>query len=150
LRETPVAVKLKPDFTSTMDVVMTPEERAEMEAAKEAEAAEPGAGAAAAAAASAGSEQTAEAPGAAPAAAATNPIPSAVAEESNTSLAHHSSFTEKPGQAAPSSTSASTSKTDLAKHDQSKDKKGKPKMSPEQKAQLEALEKKQEAEKQAR
>ena len=65
----------------------------------------------------------------------------------STSLTHHSSYNPSPS----ASTSASSS-TDVSKnHNQSgKDRKGKSKLTPEQKAKLEALEKKQEEEKKAR
>ena len=78
-----------------------------------------------------------------PAAGSTSPSPAP--EQSATSLAHHSSF-------SPNAT-PSASASDLSKpHGPKRDPKGrvKPKLSPEQKAQLEALEKKQEEEKKAR
>lgn len=56
-------------------------------------------------------------------------------------LAHHSTMSSSP-----SGSSSGVSKTNPA----AKDKKGKPKLSPEQKAQLQAIEKKQEEERRAR
>ncbi|ORY21105.1 X-domain of DnaJ-containing-domain-containing protein [Naematelia encephala] len=135
-------ISLVKDFTSTMDVVMTPEERAEMEAAEQ-ESAENAQGTTPTAASVAAATSSADVSPTTPQASAT-PTHSATTEHSNTSLAHHSSF-------GPNS-SASTS--DLSKKEQSstpgKDKKGKPKLSPEQKAQLDMLEKKQEERKLAR
>jgi hypothetical protein len=66
-----------------------------------------------------------------------------VHDASRTSLAHHSSF---------SSTATPTASTsDLSKKDpQKKETKGKPKLTPEQRARLEALEKKQDDEKRQR
>lgn len=124
---------------------MSPEERAEMEAAKE-EAQEETA---------TGTTQTTPADVSAslaethisdtkPAAAETTTVPP-TKPETNTSLAHHSSISGSP------SPSASGSKSDLTKQETGKDgKKGKPKLTPEQKAQLEALEKKRDDEKEAR
>jgi hypothetical protein len=119
-----------------MDVVMSPEEKAEMEAAAEEEKA-----ATASASNPAASPATATA---APTADATHPNPSVAAEKSETSLAHHSSFSAQP--------SSSGSSSDLAKkHEHGKDvKKTKPKLTPEQKAQLDALEKKKDEERKAR
>ncbi|WWD17241.1 hypothetical protein CI109_101679 [Kwoniella shandongensis] len=131
-------IALVKDFTSTMDVVMTPEERAEMEAAKEADGEEAIPGSTSAAA---GAEATAAAP--------TQPAEATSVPEANinTSLAHHSSFSGS----ASNPPSASGSTDQLSKKGAGeKDKKLKPKLTPEQKAQLEAIEKKQEAERKSR
>ena len=132
------------DFTSTMDVVMTPEERAEMEAEKEETNEE----------LATGNNQTTPAEvseklaginiaDSAPAAAAPTAVPTAETEP-NTSLSHHSSFSQ-------GSPAASGSKSELSKQEAGKDaKKTKPKLTPEQKAQLDALEKKRDEEKEAR
>ncbi|OCF40390.1 hypothetical protein I317_05825 [Kwoniella heveanensis CBS 569] len=143
-------IALVKDFTSTMDVVMTPEERAEMEAAKEASENDttvtvPGETELAAAAA-AGATTTTASEGASvnpTAAGAAN----AAAEESNASLTHHTSFSTSGSASASASGSVSVSAGGSGKE---KDKKGKPKLTPEQKAKLEELEKKQEAEKEER
>ncbi len=143
--------ELKVDFTSTMDVVMTPEERAEMKAA--ADQGDPAAKEALKATASGIPASTGEASSSttipASTAGATSTAPGATGhvhdhtgDPSNTSLAHHSAF-----PASSSSSSTGVSKKDAHT---GKDKKGKPKLSPEQKAQLDALEKKQEKEKKAR
>ncbi|KAK6910036.1 hypothetical protein I204_04957 [Kwoniella mangroviensis CBS 8886] len=142
-------IALVKDFTTTMDVVMTPEERAEMEAAKEAGEIDPSVpgDAELAAAAAAGATTTAASEGTtvSPTAAA------AAAEESNTSLAHHSSFSASASASGSASVSGSASgSVSVGGGSSGKDKKGKPKLTPEQKAQLEALEKKQEEEKKAR
>ncbi|WRT66432.1 uncharacterized protein IL334_003388 [Kwoniella shivajii] len=138
-------IALVKDFTTTMDVVMTPEERAEMEAAKEEGAtdstvpgdAELASAMSAAAVTSDASEGT-----------TTNPTAAAVAaEQSNTSLAHHSSFSASGSGSVSAQGSASGSVTTGGA---GKEKKGKAKLTPEQKAQLDALEKKQEEEKKAR
>ncbi|WVW83977.1 hypothetical protein I302_106000 [Kwoniella bestiolae CBS 10118] len=140
-------IALVKDFTTTMDVVMTPEERAEMEAAKEAgetDSSVPG-DAELAAAAAAGATTIAASEGT-----TVNPTAAAAAaEQSNTSLAHHSSFSASASGSASVSGSASGS-VSVGGGSSGKDKKGKPKLTPEQKAQLEALEKKQEEEKKAR
>lgn len=129
------------DFTSTMDVVMTPEERAEMEAAQEVEKDKAQGSVPSAekvAAASAGVDTSVPSVN-------TSPTPGVSAEPVHgSSLAHHSSFSSS------STPTAVGSSSDLSKPTPGKDKKGKPKMTPEQKAKLEALEKKQEAEKKAR
>ncbi|WVQ99452.1 hypothetical protein IAU59_006587 [Kwoniella sp. CBS 9459] len=145
-------IALVKDFTSTMDVVMTPEERAEMEAAKDASEADttgtvPGetelaAAAAAGATTTTASEGSTVNPTAAGAA-------NAAAEESNTSLAHHTSFSGSGSASASASASGSVS-VSAGGSGKEKDKKGKPKLTPEQKAKLEELEKKQEAEKEER
>ncbi|WWC62035.1 uncharacterized protein I303_104623 [Kwoniella dejecticola CBS 10117] len=139
-------IALVKDFTKTMDVVMTPEERAEMEAAKEAGETDPTVpgDAELAAAASAGATTTAAAEGT-----TTNPVPAAAAEESNTSLAHHSSFSGSASASGSVSASGSASGS-LSAGSGGKDKKGKPKLTPEQKAKLDELEKKQEEERKAR
>ena len=139
------------DFSSTMDVVMTPEERAEMEAAaKDAEAkVDNPTAASVSSAAAAGDAST---PPLAEATASPTPVqatvpPAAAAEAStadhNGHLAHHSSFS---GGSRPSSGQGSVGKPGT----QTPDKKGKAKLSPEQKAKLEELEKKQEEQKQQR
>nr|XP_019011117.1 uncharacterized protein I206_04428 [Kwoniella pini CBS 10737]OCF49898.1 hypothetical protein I206_04428 [Kwoniella pini CBS 10737] len=136
-------IALVKDFTKTMDVVMTPEERAEMEAAKESGETDPTVpgDAELAAAASAGATTTAAAEGT-----TINPTPAAAAaEESNTSLAHHSSFSGSASGSASGSVSASGSAPGSISAG-GKDKKGKPKLTPEQKAKLDELEKKQEEE----
>ena len=127
------------DFTSTMDVVMTPEERAEMEAAAEEEKA---AAATEGVPASSTDPQAATAEGATHAATADHASTPSTATGQH-SLAHHSSFSSQP--------SPSGSSSDLAKKEHGKDAaKAKAKLSPEQKAQLEALEKKQDEDKKAR
>ena len=122
-----------------MDVVMTPEERAEMEAA-----AEQGDSAAQEALKSTTSSTSAPSATANETAASTPSTSADVtagsADPSHTSLTPHSSF----GPSSPSSSK------DVSQPRPGKDKKGKPKLSPEQKAQLEALEKKQEENKKAR
>lgn len=145
-------IALVKDFTSTMDVVMTPEERAEMEAAKEGGATE-GENVAETTAATSAEPSTTTTPAAA--AATTDdatPVPSATVEESNTSLAHHSSFSKPASSSASTGPTASTSSDTLSKNSANgaKDKKGKTKLTPEQKAKLEAIEKKQEDERKAR
>ncbi|WVR07096.1 hypothetical protein IAU60_004135 [Kwoniella sp. DSM 27419] len=149
-------IALVKDFTTTMDVVMTPEERAEMEAAKEDAAADttgtvPGEPELAAAA-DAGAMNTSASEGGSVNPTAAGAASAAAAEESNTSLAHHSSFSGSgagSGQASASG-SGSVSTANAAAANKDKDKKGKPKLTPEQKEKLDALEKKQEEEKKAR
>lgn len=119
---------------------MTEEERAEMEAASEADKAAatdgttPPVGAA---------TSTTPAPSSTGATVDATTVPTA-GEQTGTSLAHHSSFSSQP--------TPSGSSSDLTKKDQQgKDaKKVKPKLSPEQKAQLDALEAKRDEQKKAR
>ncbi|CAD6583793.1 MAG: hypothetical protein TREMPRED_003654 [Tremellales sp. Tagirdzhanova-0007] len=132
-------ISLVKDLTSTMDVVMTPEERAEMEAAAEqgdpaAQEALKSTTTASAATPNATNETLASTPS------TSADVPAAPADPTHTSLAHHSSF----GPSSPSSSS------DVSPGRSVKDKKAKPKLTLEQKAQLEALEKKQEDDKKAR
>lgn len=129
---------------------MTEEERAEMEAASEADKATATGGsspAPATAAAVPGEAHTdaSSAPGpAVPGSTTTSaPVSEPAGTTTDSSLAHHSSFSS---QATPSGSSS-----DLSKKDQGKDaKKTKPKLTPEQKAQLDALEAKREEQKKAR
>jgi hypothetical protein len=149
-----------------MDVVMTPEERAAMEAA-EGEGVDPSAsGEAVPGEASAtnvpagtgvGSEASINGTTTASSAPFTAPAPSHLdgtlahqAEASNTSLAHHSSFSTPPPGSASASTDQLSKKPGETQTGKDKDKKGKHKLSPEQKAQLDALEKKRDEEKQKR
>jgi len=123
---------------------MTPEERAEMEAAKEETQEETAAGKPAPTpadvSASLAGTHISDTP---PAAAEPTTLPT-TGSEANSSLAHHSSFSQ-------GSPSASGSKSDLTKPEAGKDaKKTKPKITPEQKAKLDALEKKRDDEKEAR
>ncbi|GFZ43891.1 DnaJ homolog subfamily C member 7 homolog [Saitozyma sp. JCM 24511] len=157
-------ISLVKDFTSTMDVVMTPEERAAMEAAeREAEGVDPsttgetvsGEGSATNVPAGTGISSEADlngtptaSSGAAPAPTHLDGNPAHQAEASNTSLAHHSSFSTPPPGSASASTDQLSKKPGEAHT--GKDKKGKHKLSPEQKAQLDALEKKRDEEKQKR
>ncbi|ORX36585.1 X-domain of DnaJ-containing-domain-containing protein [Kockovaella imperatae] len=151
-------ISLVKDFTSTMDVVMTPEERAEMEAAKNAETENiqhetSGADSETTTATAAASTTAGTVPGASMTAATAEksseaPLSGtapAQTEQSGSSLAHHSSFSSS------NTPTPSASSTELGKASPGpKDKKGKHKLSPEQKAQLDALEKKRDAEKSAR
>ncbi len=128
------------DLTSTMDVVMSPEERAEMEAAAEQ-------GDPAAQEALKSTESSTATPSSAAETASTTPEPTVTyansAGPSNSSLAHHSSF----GASASGSTNDMSRKGVQA----GKDKKGgRLKLTPEQRAQLEALETKKDEEKKAR
>lgn len=141
------------DFTSTMDVVMTPEERAEMEAAeKEAEAeskGEPTAASVKHATTSVPSQNPAAAEEADPAVpvtatgttSATDSHGAPAAEDSLRSLSLHTG--ERPA-----AQSASSSSDQLSK--QKEKGKGKSKLTPEQKAKLDELEKKQDEEKEKR
>jgi exo-beta-1,3-glucanase (GH17 family) len=129
------------DLTSTMDVVMSPEERAEMEAAAEQ-------GDPAAQEALKSTESSTATPSSAAETASTTPEPTVTSDAnsagpSNSSLAHHSSF----------GASASGSTNDISRKgvQAGKDKKGgRLKFTPEQRAQLEALETKKDEEKKAR
>jgi hypothetical protein len=154
-------ISLVKDFTSTMDVVMTPEERAAMEAA-EGEGVDPSAtGETVSGEASATNVPAGTGPGisseagldgtptassaAAPAPSHLDGTPAHQPEASNTTLAHHSSFSTPPPGSASASTDQLSKKPGEAQL--GKDKKGKHKLSPEQKAQLDALEKKRDEEK---
>lgn len=145
-------IALVKDFTSTMDAVMTPEERAEMEAAKAGGAAAADApvegSPAAAQTAEAGAAAPATAPAAAPPAAAAagakadgvaTPVPSATpaAEASAASSTHGAETGTEIGHHMPNNTAKD-------------DKKGKPKLTPEQKAKLEELEAAKEKDRKAR
>ncbi|KAL7421589.1 DnaJ-like protein [Cryptotrichosporon argae] len=137
-------IALVKDFTTTMDVVMSPEEKAEMEAAAaEAAAADPTAADVAATTAAADTPAAA-ATGGASAESAAAPAPARLTaadapETQSQSLAHRSSF------------SASSSSTDLKqKQDGKVEKKVKAKLSPEQKAKLDALEAEKEKERKDR
>lgn len=143
---------------------MTPEERAAMEAAeREGEGVDPsttgetvsGEGSATNVPAGTGISSEADlngtptaSSGAAPAPTHLDGTPAHQAEASNTSLAHHSSFSTPPPGSASASTDQLSKKPGEAHT--GKDKKGKHKLSPEQKAQLDALEKKRDEEKQKR
>lgn len=120
-------IALVKDFTSTMDVVMTPEEKAAMEeAAKAEEAADTPASAA-----EIGKAADAATAGAAAAAAGT----------------------AAAGSTSPSKSSPEGSTTDLTQHTgkkEYKDVKGKTKLTPEQKAKLDELESQKEKERKAR
>lgn len=124
-----------------MDVIMTPEERAEMEVAAEN-------GDAAAQEALKSSTSSTDAVAANAQTAPTTPLPATTAARptnetsANTSIAHHSTFASSP----------SGSSTEVNKKDSqaARDKKAKPKLTPEQRAQLDALEKKKDEEKRAR
>ncbi|RXK36008.1 hypothetical protein M231_06722 [Tremella mesenterica] len=143
-------ISLVKDFSSTMDVVMTPEEKAAMEAEAKANgvstAAVSGDGVAPTAPTDTATPEKpleAEAGQTKPTAPA-SPSPTAgisgeAPADHNGHMTHHSSF----------SSGASTPGKDTVGHKQP-DKKGKPKLTPEQKAQLEALEKAREEEKKAR
>jgi hypothetical protein len=136
-------ISLIKDFSSTMDVVLTEEEKAEMEAAeKEADAEATGT-----------KEDVAKATAAA---AATEAPTGATATETEpqSSLAHHSSFS-KPG--ASTNAAASGSTDHIAKKaeggavgDADKGKKAKAKLTPEQRAKLAELEAKRDEEKEKR
>ena len=141
---------------------MTPEERAEMEAAKAGEAGattpvegeEAGTGVNADVAAlspnvgptstgTTAAAATATATGAVPS--ATHAATAHAAQPSNSSLAHHSSFSSS-NTPTPSASTSDFSKTSPSH----KDRKGKHKLTAEQKVQLDALEKKRDEEKNAR
>nr|ODN97562.1 hypothetical protein L204_02980 [Cryptococcus depauperatus CBS 7855] len=139
-------IALVKDFTTTMDVVMTPEEKAEMEVAAKANSE-------AAAEASAPTEKTSAAAAATAAQTIADPLGRPAAEavpvdtvKEDKSLAIHSS-TSASGTSTPTDKGeghvGATKKLESAR-------KGKSKLTPEQKAQLEALEKKQEEQKQER
>ena len=143
-------VELISDFTSTMDVVMTPEERAEMEAAEQESAGE-----------AKGEPTPASVQTATAAADSTDPtIPvtatGTTATPAGTSAAEDSlrqlslSNGERPGPSTTQNASASSSSDAIQKQREKEKAKGKPKMTPEQKAKLEELEKKQDAEKEKR
>ncbi|AFR92460.2 hypothetical protein C343_00330 [Cryptococcus neoformans C23] len=146
-------IALVKDFTTTMDVVMSPEEKAEMEAAAKADAE-------ASAEATEPSSKTSAAASAAAASAAADPLGQSVAGAAN-EAAQAEVGVSGENQALALHSSASGTNTPTAKADGEADavgaakkpessKKGKPKLTPEQKAQLEALEKKQDEEKQKR
>ena len=135
---------------------MTPEERAAMEAAEgqangapgEAPLTAPGSSEASTAAPSsshAASALVPDVPGRPTPVVQVNGVPTDTAGSSHTSLAHHSSFS-KSSNATPAASTDQLSK----KPTREKEKKGRPKMSPEQKEQLEALERKQAEEKSKR
>ncbi|KAK4685354.1 hypothetical protein P7C73_g4804, partial [Tremellales sp. Uapishka_1] len=139
-------IALVKDFTTTMDVVMTPEEKAEMEAA----AGDPDAAAASQAKSDAAVDATAH-----PAAETTSPeerTATAASAEHNTALAHHSSFsTNSPPSSSATTTAPGTASPSSTSLDQAtKDKKVKPKLTPEQKAKLEAIEAEKEKQKKER
>ena len=143
------------DFTSTMDVVMTPEERAEMEAAEQ-EAAGEAKGeptpasvqTATAAADSADPTIPVTATGTTTTAPAAGGASTSAAEDSLRQLSLSNG--ERPAPTTTQNASASSS-TDAVQKQREKEKaKAKAKISPEQKAKLEELEKKQDAEKEKR
>lgn len=152
-------ISLVKDFTSTMDVVMTPEERAAMEAAEEEANGPKGAAEGTGTATAPAASTTAPVAGDNTAAATSSGTAASTAAstaESNTALAHHSSFSSSEktsGQATPTAT-ASGSSSHLAKKDDGASaaatKKGKAKLSPEQKAKLDELERKQDEDKKRR
>lgn len=123
-------IALVKDFTSTMDVVMTPEEKAAMEAAAKAE------------------------EGAATPATAAEIGKAADAAESSASAAAPGTASAASSSAEPSSkTSPANSNTDLAHHTGKKAEftdKSKTKLTPEQKAKLDELESQKEKERKVR
>ncbi|ODN94227.1 hypothetical protein L198_05081 [Cryptococcus wingfieldii CBS 7118] len=138
-------IALVKDFTTTMDVVMTEEEKEQMEAAAKADAeahSEADAPTEKTSAAAAATAATTADPLGQPAAGATKDAAVDEVGEGVQSIALHSGASNAP---APSDKAEieSAQKTESAK-------KAKAKISPEQKAQLEALEKKQEEEKEKR
>lgn len=137
-------LSLVKDATSTADVMMTPEEKEALEKAEEEEREkekakrQSGSAAVGAAASSLDSSATPIAP--------VDPTTATGTTASETPSLHTSSLATS-SQNTPAASSTDVSKTDKAAQAH---KKGKPKMTPEQKAQLDALEKKQDEEKKQR
>ena len=127
------------DFTSTMDVVMTEEEKAEMEAAAGEDAeTTPGATPATTAAAAGGATPATPAGPTAATPAAASAAPTA---GPGTDLAHHASFNSLPsGATTPEGTHEKPSTVGAASKDTAAAKKSKAKLTPEQKAKLAELE----------
>ena len=144
-------ISLVKDFTSTMDAVLTEEEKAQMqEAEKQAEAEATGTKeAASAATAGVSTSGTATpAPGDIDGTAPTN----GPAEGPGSHLAHHSSFskTGAGGSAPTGGSTVSGAAKDATAEVQKDNKKGKAKLTPEQKAKLDELEAKRDEEKEKR
>jgi hypothetical protein len=146
-------LELMIDFTSTMDVVMTPEERAEMEAAEKESAGEakgePTAASVHEATAAADvSDINTSTPVTATGTTTTAGATSTSAAED--SLRQLSLNGERPGPSTTQTASPSSSSDQIAKQREKEKAKGKAKLSPEQKAKLDELEKKQDEEKEKR
>lgn len=140
-------ISLVKDFTSTMDAVLTEEEKAEMQAAERQAEAEATGTKEAASAATAGVSTSGTAT---PTPAAVDGTTEAEAAGPGTHLAHHSSFSKANGSAASGSVSGDgVAKKDTAAAVDEK-KKGKAKLTPEQRAKLDELEAKRDAEKEKR